>query len=113
MLILSLGGADRPFLLVNDVAKVVQLAGWDRISKLDDLPVGASKPDHPAVGRIGRERVEAGSTDMPPDLLKISARGAPSAEAEIEDEPIDVREHVRIGETAYGAGQPRPVSSKT
>ena len=30
---------------------------------------------------------------MPPDRLKILARGAPSAQAKIEDELIDVREH--------------------
>lgn len=71
----------------------MQLAGWDRVAELDDLSVGATESDDPAIGRKGRERVEAGGTDMPPDRLEILPRGTPSAEAKIEDELIDVREH--------------------
>ena len=51
------------------------------------------KSDHPTIGRKGREWIESGGADMPPDLLMISACGAPCAQTEIEDELIDVGEH--------------------
>jgi hypothetical protein len=98
MLILRLGGTGRPLLLVDDVPEIVQLGGWNRVARLDDLPVRAPKPDHPTVGRIGRERIESGGTDMPPDLLQILACRAPNTQAKIEDELIDVRAHATLRE---------------
>ena len=73
--------------------EVVQLGGWDVITTLNDLAVGTPEPGHATVGRESRERIESGGTDMPPDRLKILARGATSAQTKIEDELIDVREH--------------------
>ena len=75
------------------MAEIVQLGGWNRVAALDDLSVGTAQPDHAAVSRVGRERIESGGTHMPPDLLQVPAGGAPSAQAEIENELIDVREH--------------------
>lgn len=90
---LRLARTNRPFSSRYHVPKTMQLAGWDRVAELDDLSVGTPEPDHPPIGREGRERVESGGADMPPDRLKILARGAPNAQAKIGDELIDVSEH--------------------
>src|SRR5688500_16408932 len=81
---------------MDNMPEVVQLGRWDGVAELDDLAVGAPEPDHAPVGRVGRERIESGGTDMPPDRLQVLARGAPGAQAKIEDELIDVRAHAVV-----------------
>jgi len=91
--VLSLSRPYRPLLKPDDVPKVMQFVRRDLIAALDDLSVGTPEPDHPPIGRKGRERVESGGADMPPDRLQVLAGGAPNAQAKIGDELIDVSEH--------------------
>jgi hypothetical protein len=59
------------------------------IAALDDLTVRPGQPDDAGISRMGRARVEAGLRHMQANRLKISARGAASAQAEIEDKLIN------------------------
>ena len=100
----ALGRARRPFLLLDDMPEVVQFCGWDGVAGLDDLSVGAPEPNHATIGRVRRERVESGGAYMPPDRLQILARGTTCAQAKVEDELIDVREHATARGTSRTDG---------
>jgi hypothetical protein len=67
----------------------VQLGCGDLVSALDDLAAQSSQPSGADIGGVRRKRVEAGLRYMKTDRLKISARGAPGARAEIEDKLVD------------------------
>jgi hypothetical protein len=88
-LVLSLGRAGRPFILLDDVPQVVDLRSRQKIAELDDLAVCASVPSSSSVSRKGRERIEAGLRYVQPDRFEVSASGAASTLAEIENQLID------------------------
>jgi hypothetical protein len=71
-----------------DVAKMVQFGRGKWIATSDDRAIHSRESSGADVRGVGSARVEASLGHVQANRLKISARGTPGAQAEIENELV-------------------------
>jgi hypothetical protein len=88
--------ARRPFLLINDMARVVKLIRQNSVATLNAPASCGVKSDHASIRPKHGVRVKTGVGYVPADDVQVIASWIPQALVEIEDEVIDIRQHACI-----------------